>query len=155
MNDVNGPQSRNCPRCHQTDLTEFSTCRHCGTNYDWTKPKQVFRLEDFDLGDFLRSPQGWFIFGCIILVGNLCLKYVVPPVLHACGYVPLFPRLHQEIRDQTARLDQDSKNYDLLVARAKNYETDFRLDLALQDLSSAIQLRPNNVDLYRRRAEDY
>ena len=70
-----------CPRCKQKDETDFSTCRFCGTKYSAIITKEKVRgLDTFDLGSFLRSKGGFFIFLVLVtlLKGPIsyCFFYV-------------------------------------------------------------------------------
>lgn len=37
MSAVEQSEKKTCPKCKQTDTTTFSTCRNCGTRYDFTQ----------------------------------------------------------------------------------------------------------------------
>jgi ribosomal protein L40E len=42
MNSTDGTTKKVCPKCKQVDSTTFSTCRNCGTRYDY-KPEEKQR----------------------------------------------------------------------------------------------------------------
>ena len=66
-----------CVRCKQKDITEFSTCRFCGTRYDALLP-QARPQSSFDLGSILRSRLGLFIVltFCVLLRGPLMASFI-------------------------------------------------------------------------------
>jgi len=35
------PTSKKCPKCHTVDVTTFSSCRNCGTKYDYKPPEKT------------------------------------------------------------------------------------------------------------------
>lgn len=148
MTDQPGPRSKQCPRCSKKDITDFSTCRFCGTHYDFVPQKQK---NGFDLGQFLRSRWGmricfFTIIPLAIFGRNLFMGAAVRTVLTDST---------STISDTTIALRQNPRDCEALVKRGDAYMVVFRAKQAVDDYSSAIAIRPHSADLYRKRAAAY
>jgi tetratricopeptide (TPR) repeat protein len=134
---------KHCPRCKKVDLTDFSTCRSCGTSYDW-KPAAK---QGGGFGSFLSTPRG-----AILLV-----VLVIAPIFSVArnSIVRYMVNQNASIIEETGRtLKQDPSNLDAHLRRAKALAALFLYWDAANEYGKAIQLRPS-AELYNKRAEMY
>lgn len=148
MNTSSCPGAKLCPKCRKSDETEFSTCRYCGTRYDWQRPEIH---ETFDLGSFLRTGSGLFIvllFCCVFLkpIRNLAVRLATHAVITDSAGT---------ISSATRELQANPSDYNALLKRADAESVLFRSDKALADCNAAINLRPNDRQGYLARAHVY
>jgi tetratricopeptide (TPR) repeat protein len=141
-------ETKKCPSCGKSDTTDFSTCRFCQERYDYIPKTQK---EEFDIGAALRSPIGFFIFLVLVAV---VFKPVRDLVMGA-AVVNQIDNTHQAITVNTAKLKQNPKDYDALINRGDAYMVMFKSNLAAEDYSAAIAVRPISAEAYRKRADAY
>ncbi len=152
------PISKRCAAadCGKTDVTEFSTCRHCGRPYTlkpWEREKQ-----GADVGGFLRDPYKVLL--ALVVFGGI--YYAVTK--HNPGQVlgdALFAVAktggtieQQTIAKETAVLNQNPDNVESRIRRADAYQTILNSRAALSDYNIAIELRPS-AEFYNKRALAY
>jgi hypothetical protein len=148
-NSAPGPQSMRCPKCNQTDRTDFSKCRFCGTRYDAVITKASGG--GVDVGGFLRSWPGFIVLLVIVAfvarpIRNMLIGTAVNSSVQGTS---------QTITDSNAALQANPKDFDALVKRGDAYMVVFRTDKAVEDYTAAIALRPKSAELYRKRAAAY
>jgi len=177
MNTENRPVSKRCPKCKQSDLTDFSTCRFCASPYDQlmyrqeVRAKSPYKTPGMSLGAiFAVTLLISFPFGAFYLysqgMGNWVTTHSFrrgtrPNLMAAPLAVAVFfgkkeiASAQDTIKKETAVLATDPRNYDALVQRADAYWTQFQMNQALADYTAAISLRPQSPDAYEKRATSY
>jgi hypothetical protein len=147
-NPGSGQESKRCPKCKQTDRTDFSSCRFCGTRYDAAVPS---RGGGFDIGQFMGSKAGIGVVIFLILVigrplGNAIQRTLIRHTINDNS---------QAITDANSALQANPNDFDAHVKRADAYMVIFRADKAIEDYSAALAARPNSAAVLRKRAAAY
>ncbi len=143
-----GSHSKQCTRCKKVDQTEFSTCRFCGTAYNWVKPK--VSGQGLDIGALFRSPVFLIIFcGLAIFVGS-----PMRDKLTTHWQRQVLDQTKQTWHESNRKISNSPTDVDSLIKRADANLTLFKLQDAINDYTLAIKLRPS-ADLYRKRALVY
>jgi hypothetical protein len=138
---------KRCPRCKHIDLTEFSTCRSCGTSYNWKPVANKGSGFGSGIGSFLSTPHGIVVLA-VLVIGPILAMTRNALVHHM---VNQNASIIQETRDT---LKQDPSNYDAHIRRAKALAGLFLYWDAANEYGKALRLRPS-AELYSKRAEMY
>lgn len=142
-------EKKTCPKCKQTDHTDFSTCRNCGWTYSAVPPKMKSE-HDNSFGTFLRGG------GLIIVV--LIISWTVKPLLRAFiheGKSKAEYNATYEISKADDELEKNPQNVDALLQRAHGFYVIGEVEAASQDYNSAVAAQPQSAKVYRERAAFY
>jgi Tfp pilus assembly protein PilF len=163
--------------CRQTDVTDFSTCRYCGTRYDGKidryvdNPSLIERLSN--------NPMAVMAVGGVVasVVATLYLASVLPNS-HSHSYstgsrrgggglaaIPaavcyfiadhMASKAQDTITNNSNVLTSDPTNYNALVSRGDAHYTRMEMGAALTDYDSAISVNPKDAEAYEKRAIIY
>lgn len=143
------------PGCGKFDVTDFSTCRHCGHRYSeksaWNKPED----KSAAIGNFLRDPVQVLL--ALIVCGAVYYGATKKNPEDVLGdtvseIVKSEQRAeHRVIRHESKILRRFPYDVDARVKRADAYQTLLNSRAALEDYTIAIDHRPR-AEYYKKRA---
>ncbi len=138
--------------CRKVDLTDFSTCRYCGSSYDPVKYRRdhVLMKSPFEFGRFIKTPRGFFVL--MTIAGSL--NY-----MRVAGLDYLISRNINKADSDIKALDSKAKyqslSYEDLVRKGDAYWVQTRTNEACDAYTAAIQLQPKIPQAYEKRALMY
>lgn len=151
------PIKKTCtnPRCRKVDVTEFSTCRHCGHKYSDTRQWSAPDNKAAAIGAFLRDPLQVLL--ALVLFGGIyfavtkrnpenILGDTVNDVLKN-GEKTETRRIHHE----SLVLERYPRDVEARIRRGDAYQEILNSRAALADYNVAIEERPR-AEYYKKRA---
>ena len=142
-------EKKTCPKCRQSDHTDFLTCRFCGWKYDQVPTKEKSG-EGFDFGSFLRN--GGLI--VVLVAASWTAKPLINNLFHYTAGKTA-DKIDVEIEKADAELEENPRNLDALLKRAHGYYDIGEMDAAAEDYHNAVKLFPDQARVYRERAAFY
>jgi tetratricopeptide (TPR) repeat protein len=143
-------EKKTCPKCKQTDHTDFSTCRNCGWTYGAVPLKMKSEHDDSNFGSYLRNG------GLVVVL--LAATWFAKPLLKQFVYHSSNSEMDSAVvRIERAGkdLERNPKDVDALLKRAHNLYVLGEVEAAAEDYNSAVALLPQSSKVYRERATFY